>query len=374
MEDREGGSMKFSRLQLAFVIILFIGISNHVLILPHLLGLAKRDAWLSVLIAYGIMFVWIFLYKIILSKNQAGEHTFLWMKKRVGTFLSYSIMSLFLLYFSVAGIVSFFDLIQSVHIFFLPFTPIWIVALPFILLCVWAASSGIKTIIYTSTILLPIVWGLGMFVAIATLEEKDYSYLLPLFADKDASVIEGVIIVLGGSVDLLIFFIIHHYFEKKIPYWYLMLLLTVLTMLIMGPTIGSLTSFGPSMAANMRFPAFEQWRLVSIGDLISHVDALAVFQLLSGVTIRVSLCLFLIPEIIHIQKKWWKVILITLTALILYGIVSLQTSDILVFHIIKHYFYKVALCFGVVMTIILLFVSYLPSRKGEKEYDRGKSI
>lgn len=109
--------MKFSRLQLAFVIILFIGISNHVLILPHLLGLAKRDAWLSVLIAYGIMFVWIFLYKIILSKNQAGEHTFLWMKKRVGTFLSYSIMSLFLLYFSVAGIVSFFDLIQSVHIF-----------------------------------------------------------------------------------------------------------------------------------------------------------------------------------------------------------------------------------------------------------------
>lgn len=78
--------MKFSRLQLAFVIILFIGISNHVLILPHLLGLAKRDAWLSVLIAYGIMFVWIFLYKIILSKNQAGEHTFLWMKKELGHF------------------------------------------------------------------------------------------------------------------------------------------------------------------------------------------------------------------------------------------------------------------------------------------------
>ncbi|MDM5206214.1 GerAB/ArcD/ProY family transporter [Cytobacillus kochii] len=366
--------MKFSRLQLAFIIILFIGISNHVLILPHLLGLAKRDAWLSVLIAYGIMFVWIFLYQLILSKNKEGEHTFIWLKKRVGNFVAYSIMSLFLLYFSVAGLVSFFDLIQSVHIFFLPFTPIWIVALPFILLCVWAASSGIKTIIYTSTILLPFVWGLGMFVAIATLEEKDYSYLLPLFADKDASVIEGVIIVLGGSVDLLIFFIIHHYFEKKIPYWYLMLLLTVLTILIMGPTIGSLTSFGPSMAANMRFPAFEQWRLVSIGDLISHVDALAVFQLLSGVTIRVSLCLFLIPEILHIQKKWWKVILITLTALILYGIVSLQTSDIIVFHIIKHYFYKVSLSFGVFMTLILLFVSYLPSRKGEKEYDRGKSI
>lgn len=64
-----GVGMLFSRTQLIFVLILFIGISNHVLILPHLLTIGKRDAWVCVLAAYVILLLWGLILYYIMKKN-----------------------------------------------------------------------------------------------------------------------------------------------------------------------------------------------------------------------------------------------------------------------------------------------------------------
>jgi spore germination protein KB len=76
--------------------------------------------------------------------------------------------------------------------------------LPFLLISAWSAYSGLKSIVYVSAILLPIVWILGIFVALSTIEAKDYSYLFPVLVDGYSPVVKGTVIVLGGSADLLV--------------------------------------------------------------------------------------------------------------------------------------------------------------------------
>lgn len=352
-----------------FVLLLFTGIFNHVIILPHLLGVAKRDSWVCVLISYVIFLFWIGVYSYIFSKNKQRLPLMRWLELRINKSIAKLIMLLFTMYILIIGIISFFDLIVIVNIHFLPLTATGVVIIPFLLLCIWAASSGLKTIVYTSAVLLPIVWLLGHFVAFSTMDEKDYSYLFPLFVDDEVSIIRGVLTVLGGGVDLLILFLLQQYFQKPISYLYLALTVTLLTGLVVGPTMGVLAAFGPSVAANLRFPAFDLWRLLTIGEYFSHVDALAVFQLLCGVVIRISLCMFLLPDMWIIQSSKRRTLLIMSFAFVLAVIMLLQISDIWKQTILRNYYHPNIFYYGLGVTLLLLAISYFPEKRGVHKYE-----
>ncbi|WP_071392853.1 GerAB/ArcD/ProY family transporter [Bacillus tuaregi] len=356
--------MKFSRLQMFFVLLLFIGISNHVLIMPHLLTTGQRDAWISALVAYLFLLFWGFLIYLIMKRNQERLRLEDWVKARAGGMVSRFIMAFFIIYVLTISAVSFYDLIQSVNIYFLPETPSFVVMLPFLIICAWAAYSGMKSIIYTSTIILPIVWILGFFVAFFTMEEKDYSYIFPVLTNGYEPVLKGVIIILGGSADLLILLLIQHHMQNTFSYKNLFTLITILVWLILGPTLGVLSSFGPSIAADMRFPAFEQWRLVTLGEYVSHVDFLAVYQLLSGVFIRVSLGLFLLLDSIKTQSKRTKFTLLVVFSLILTIVTTVPTSDVQVQIAIGKVFYPISFICSMFFTFSLFLISYLPMKRG----------
>ncbi|GAM14690.1 GerAB/ArcD/ProY family transporter [Mesobacillus selenatarsenatis] len=357
--------MRFSRAQLMFVLILYIGISNHVLIMPHLLSVGKRDAWISVLVAYPILLFWGFTLYLIMRKNKQRLCLYDWIEARAGGAVSQVIMAILAIYVFSISALSFYDLIQSINIYFLPRTPSFVVMLPFLLISVWSAYSGLKSIVYVSAVLLPMVWMLGIFVAWFTLPEKDYSYLFPILANGYQPIIKGTTIILGGSADLLVLLLLQHHLKKPLTLFNLFLFITILVGLILGPTMGSLSSFGPSVASDMRFPAFEQWRLITLGEYISHVDFLAVFQLLSGEIIRVSLGLYLIGNMLKGQSPASKKKRILVVAsLILGSLTVIPLSDIWVQTLVGRYFYPAAFLFGIFISLALLIISYLPVRKG----------
>ncbi|MBS4214843.1 endospore germination permease [Neobacillus rhizophilus] len=357
--------MQFSRTQLIFVLILFIGISNHVLIIPHLLTTGKRDAWICVLVAYVFLLIWGMVLFLIMKNNQQRLSLYDWVKARTRSEISYIFNSSLVVYVFAISAISFYDLIQSVHIYFLPQTPSFVVMLPFLLISVWSAYSGLKSIVYVSAVLLPIVWLLGIFVACFTIPAKEYSYLFPVLIHGYQPIVKGSIIVLGGSADLLVLLLLQHHLKQSFTLGNLFFLITILAGLILGPTMGSLSSFGPAVAADMRFPAFEQWRLITLGEYISHVDFLAVFQLLSGEIIRISLGLYLLANMVKAEtpapKKKYVFVLISL----LLGILTvIPISDMWVQTMIGKFFYPGALIFSVFISLILLIISYLPMKKG----------
>ncbi|MFC5406175.1 endospore germination permease [Cohnella soli] len=352
----------FSRLQIIFLLLLSLGISNHVLVIPHLLRAAERDAWFSVLLAYPALIGWsVILYLIIKSMRSLSFHQ--WLKGRLGSVGLWIISGCIALYLVAAGIMIVFDTTQNISIFFLPSTPEIVVILSFIFLSYSAARSGLKTIVYMSTMLLPVVWMLGIGVSIMTRGSKDYGMLHPFLKEGLGSELFGGVVVFGGSMDLLVLLLIQHKVSKPLNYGSIIILLTLLVGLIMGPTVGSLTAFGPYQAENMRFPAFEQWRLVMIGRQISHVDFLAAFQLMAGSVVRTALMTHLMTELIGGKSPKVRQTVLLSSAVIFALPSLLKVSDISMQQVIHRYFYTFSLCFGVALTAVLLTASYIPRRR-----------
>lgn len=358
---RMGFAMKFSRLQVSALIILFTGISNHVMILPHLLRVAKRDAWVSVALAYVFLLVWGFL-AIFIFKRMNGVGFINWVQNRAGTIVAKGFTLFFAVYFLVSGSFSSYDFILMIKIYFLPNTPAWIVTLCFTLLCIWAAYKGFRVILYTSVILLPIVWVFGYFVAFSTMFKKDYSMLFPVFVNGYHPVLEGFVIVLGGSMDLFILFLVHDKFNKPFKYFHWVILMSIVLMLVAGPTTGVISSFGPQVAANFRFPAFEQWRLVQLGRQVSHMDFLAVFQFLAGSFVKVSLSLFLLIELFNITSVKLKRNLLMASGGIFSAISIVPLSDLLLQKIVGSFYYPLIFISGLSLSAVLLIIGFLPRR------------
>ncbi|MFX3629003.1 MAG: endospore germination permease [Ectobacillus sp.] len=358
--------MKFSPHQLLFVLILSLGISNHVLLLPHLLKIAKRDSWICILIGYAILIAWGFLLHLIMKKNEKQKLSS-WLKERTNGIISGFIILLFFIYIVVSGTFTFYDFVQTIDIYFLPLTPVWVIAISFLLLCISIAYYNLKTIVYMSVILLPFVWILGIFVALGTLEEKNYSYIFPILSQGTGPIVEGTLIFLGGSVDLLLILLLQQHANKSFSFFTIFMLITLLAVLTLGPALGSIASFGPNVAAELRFPAFEQWRLIIIGQYVSHLDFLAVFQLLSGSTLRIALFLFLIYDIFDVQSNVVKKTILFVYSIILAVVSIYPISDIWVTQTLRYYVYPSSIIFGGGITLVLLAVSYLLKKKGVDE-------
>jgi len=358
--------VSFSRLQIIFLLLLSLGISNHVLIIPHLLKAAGRDAWISILLAYIGLIVWsLILYWILKSMSTLSFQS--WIEGRIGKIGFYVIGGGFALYLLVAGMMIVFDTTKNVSIYFLPRTASAIVILSFIFLAYCAARGGLKTIVYMSTVLLPIVWILGIGVALMTKNSKDYGMLQPILTEGIGPDLRGIVVVFGGSIDLMVLLLLQHKLKKPLNYSTIFVLLTLLVGLIMGPTMGSLASFGPIQAENFRFPAFEQWRLVMIGRHISHVDFFAAFQLMAGSIVRTALIIYFLGQLIgRGSEKYSQTIMLCITAVI--SIPSLlMISDISMQAFVHRYFYTYSLWFGVAITAILFMITHIPHRREEAQ-------
>ncbi|RED89189.1 GerAB/ArcD/ProY family transporter [Cohnella phaseoli] len=352
---------QFSRPQLMFMLLLCLSISNHVFIIPHLIKDAGRDAWISILMAYPALIVWTFVLFLILRSMGTVPLT-QWLNEKIGKAASAAIHWGLALYFLVLGTLIVYDMSLNTKIYFLPKTPNPIIVLSFVTLSYFAARFGLKTIVYLSILLLPFVSVLGHFVSFSTMDSKDYSILKPFFSEGISADLRGAIIVFGGSIELLLLVVMQHQLKKPLNYGTILLAMTLLVALTFGPCVGSLTAFGPNIAGTLRFPAFEQWRLVSLGEYISHVDFLAVFQMMSGSITRTALQLYLISELIGIRGPVWKQVAMIVAALVMALPSLLNFSDLWVQRTIHDHFYMSSFIFGIAVILILFIVSRLPAR------------
>lgn len=344
--------MKFSRIQIFLLLTMFVGVSNHVILLPHLLQVAHRDAWLSALIGYFFLIIWSFLL-IMIMKKMNNQKFSVWLENRVGKVFYVIILSILAIYIMIIALITFNDLVNTIQIYLLQETSIWLIGIIFLIICVWSAWTDLRTIVYSALILIPFVLILGDFVAIATSVEKEYSYAFPILLEGTGPVIKGVFITLGASTDIILILLIQHRIQKQFTYLTMFLLTSMLSILVVGPTLGSISSFGAEVASQMRFPAFEQWRLVTIGEHVSHMDFLAVFQMISGTFIRLTLCIYLLCNLWSAPTRKIKTVIICGLSLILIGVILPQNSDIWIQHLIKEYFYYASLIFGVSFTAIM---------------------
>lgn len=352
-------------MQIAFVLIVYMGISSRMIAVPHVLAMGKRDAWLCAIIAYLIILLWSALLFLIMRKNRQLAALPIWIKARAGGFISHVLMFVFTMFVFSISVITFYDFIQSVNIYFLPRTSPFIVMLPFLLMCAYSAFKGLKSIVYTAAVVLPIIWLLEIFLTLITFKQKEYAYLFPVLAEGFHPVIQGTMIALGGSAELLLLLLLQPYYKESFKWKDIALIVTIFAYILLNPILDALSSFGPAVASNMRFPTYEQWRLITLGEYISHIDFLKVFQLLCGQLVRLALSLFLLANMFKVYSESSRSLLKYAFWSILVGCMTLiPISDMWVQQAIRYYFYPASLMIGVVLTVILLIVSYLPQKKG----------
>jgi spore germination protein (amino acid permease) len=298
--------------------------------------------------------------------KQTNQQPFLeWLQQRYGKVVSWGFRLFFIAYLFCMSLLTLKDTIVWAHVTYLPRTPQLVISLTLILTCYFAVLSGIRAIAITAGILLPFVIIFGDFVMSANLPEKNYSLMLPVFENGIGSILSGTIYIGGGLAELMIILLMQHQIKTKVRLWSLYILVLFLIMLIFGPVTGAIAEFGPFEAAQLRYPAYEEWRLVTIGHYIQHVDFLSIYQWLSGAFIRISISLFLLVDLLAISKKKnYRTAWLLLLSVVFVFVAELPISDMQYLSFMKHVYFPVSLWLVSALTFIL-FLMLLMSKKNE---------
>lgn len=357
-------SNKLGIWSVSMMLLLSIGLANHVFVLPALLKAAGRDAWLCVFPAVLVVLPWVafIIHGIMIRTGQAQLRE--WLKHKLPPAAVWVLLLPVILLLYVHGFQTYMDTIAWTSKTYLPRTPIFVLALLLMLLVIFAVWSGFRTVVLMSCLLLPPVVLLGDFVMSANMPDKNYALLLPLVENGYNSLFSGSLYAAGGLIELSFIVFIQHYFAVKITKWQLMLLIVLLAMLTLGPTVGAITEFGPLEAAKLNYPAFAQWRLVTIGRYIEHVDFFAIFQWISGAFVRISLSLIIVQELLPARKSSKKLIILLLISVSYIAGTILLSNHMLEYQRLSHYIFFASIIIAVTVMLAIWLLSFKRNSDG----------
>ncbi len=352
--------VKISIIQAIFLFNLAIGITNHVIIVPLILQSAYRDSWISALLAVPAVILWtIVVYRVMNMTKQ--QSLYQWFKQHYSPFVAWLVILPLILLCATILFITVRDTTAWTKVTYLPKTPYPITVILFVASGMIAAAAGLRTVAIAAGILLPGVVAFGVFVMSVNFQFKDYSYLLPVFSNNASSILRGTQYTLGGLVEFILLLALQHHLSKKFRLRALLILTLAVTGLVFGPLLAAITIFGPFEAADQRYPAFEQWRMLMLGKFISHLDFLSIYQWLSRSLIRVALAFYLMFDLLQLTGRKLKLPLMALVGCLLVVIITDgRISDAYFLHFIGQYFPIVMTFFYAFPFVLLLMI--LPKR------------
>ena len=364
-----------SILHVIFLSMTVIGLKNHVTIIPPLLDVAKRDGWASVLIAAVIIIFWLLLLVYIQSKSKQ-EPIRDWLDGTIGKTASTIVIYCIAIFLIILAAFTMVETLQWVNTTFLPQTPVIILLFIYTILCILLVTTSLQTIVILNVFVLFGVVVFGFFVAFTNIQVKEYHLLLPFFEHGFSPVLKGAIYPTSGFIELLMLLFLQHQYKDRIRWYHFGIMLFILMGLTLGPLIGAITEFGPTEAAKQRYPAYEEWGLVSIGRYIEHLDFFSIYQWLTGTFIRVGFFLYVIADLLKMTgdpKRIWKMLappffLFCLPLIILNENIFLKVKGNYILTATFIFFFLLSIFF-----VLVAFFSNKSSKKGKPEKQEMES-
>jgi len=362
---------KINVVQAMFLFTLAVGITNHVIIVPLILHASRRDSWISALLAIPPLVVWtVVVYYVMKLTGQASLYH--WFKRHYGKLVAWLVVAPLVLLCLAMLFVTIRDTTAWTKATYLQKTPYPVTVALFCFSGLFAAVAGLRTITIAAGVLLPAVVVFGFFVMDVNLQFKDYGYLLPVLTESFPNVLKGTLYTLGGLVEFVLMLGVQQHLDKKMRLSSFLLLTLAVTGLVFGPLIAAIAIFGPFEAADQRYPAFEQWRMVLVGKFISHLDFLSIYQWISGSLIRVSLAFYLMFDLLQLGRSKARIPLMAIVAVALTAAVSQsRLSDPAFFSFLGDYYFPALMYFFYAFPFVLLLL-VLPKRRFSRE--SGQSV
>lgn len=280
------------------------GFMVHVLLLPVILTASNRDSWLSVIGSVAPLIFWTVMIYYLNKKFE--KKNMLSLLFSLHPIISYSIRILLGIYFFLTAFITFKYTGFWAKLNYTADIPDFLAVVSFASLCYYASLKGIRTIGSLAVFFLPLVVMLGFLVGIGNIKYKDYSMLFPVFERGYKDFFFGIMYACSSSFEIIYFMFITPFIRDRIKIKPLMLVSIGIFFLSLGPLMGGIAIYGAEEAVKMKVPAYEQWKLLSIGVNIERLDFLSIFQWRSGAFIRISLSMFLVNQLLNRgQKKSW---------------------------------------------------------------------
>lgn len=321
---------------------------------------------MSVILALLITFAWL-LIVIGISKKLKKENLLKWLSQNMNKWVVIILISLLIVALTLMSALTLRETVTWVNISLLPRTPRFIVALLLGIVCLLMAKTNLKSMCIINQYLLFFIVILGFFVATVNMQYKDYSLLTPMFEHGYTPIIKGVIFPLSGFAELFFILLIQDQIKETLRYRHFAITAILLAGLTIGPLIGAIIEFGQGEAEKLRFPAYEEWELVSIGHFIEHIFFFVIYQWLTGAFIRISFLFYFIRELLSLTKNYTKhvlyIIFVIVEILTLYPISDFTYTAIL-FQILLPF---IAL-FLIGYSILVYLFSLIASKKERRAY------
>lgn len=296
--------------QSVFLLSLILPVTGHMVLLVQMFSLSGRDGWIAIVFTMPIGFLFGFvlfrLHTLHPSKTlvEMLEHGF---GRIIGKGLTVGLLGYFL-YMLVMTLYALFDFIQSV---FLPETPGLAISIAFYIVVLYGIRVGIESITRMSEPLLLIIIITGGAIAIATLPDKDYKNLFPLFEHGLVPVFSGILLttaLFGEFIILLMLKLKKDYATSKSLLLTNSVLVLLITIMFVGTVTSTLMIFGEQQVKNLEYPAQSVIRMVKFG-FIERYDIYGIFTMVLGCVIRMSTFQIIlnlgIRQWLGIDHKWW---------------------------------------------------------------------
>ena len=342
------------------LMIMSTGFMVHVLSLSVLLSIAKRDSWLSVISSAVPVTIWISLVFYIYKKlNKDDLISFL--QKSFSKWVVGIISTLFCSYFLLTSFMTLKFTIYWANDNYTLDIPNFVVVLLFSLVCYYASVKGLRTIATMAFLVLPFVVLFGILVGVGNTPNKDYEQLFPLFEHGYKGFFHGIGYACAGLFEVIFILFLTKSLTDKLKLKWLILVGLFLVGLFFGPLAASIAEFGSVEAEKLRNPAYEEWKLLTLGHHITRLDFLSIFQWLSGAYVRISLSLFIAGKVLsHKNEKRWVLPILYIILAVAASIPMDSTSFI---YFMKNIYFPISLIYQI---FIMLFLLLFTKLKGEK--------
>nr|WP_279233432.1 endospore germination permease [Desulfofundulus thermobenzoicus] len=251
-------------------------------------GVAGRDAWLSVFMAF-VYSLAVWLVAVALASRFHGQSLIHYSRRIAGPWLGGFLGLLFILFFFFMGFSLLRMLSDIMATAFMPYTPLVVFAVSAILPACYAVFCGLEVIARVNEILLPLGVGSLLFVGFGVLPDVDFAYFLPVLENGLGPVNWGAILIFNflGEIMVVLLLYPHVTDPQRVGMHGLMALTGLGAALQIG--VLAIGLFTPAITATMTYPALEMVRLITLGTMVTHLDVVMMMVWVGGIFIKLAL-------------------------------------------------------------------------------------
>lgn len=312
-----------SRRQMYWIVVCLETSSMLLLAIRSTVLISKQDSWMSMLvggvIGLGITYIAVRLGMLFPEKTIV-QYSELLLGKWLG--------KVFVIpYFAMAAVglcITLRQLVDFIHLAWFEQTPLWVLVLGMLWLLVYITyAGGIEGIARCAELIGPLVLITVTFAIVIGWEDFQFGQLLPVYADS------GWRTILNGSLSSASFFgqtiimitMIAFMKEKDKAMMSAVLGLGTVVITLATAIFFIIAMFGPGLASEMLYPAYETTRFLSVMEFLQSIDAVIVIVWILGYFVQLSMYYFLVSYTLGewLGVKRWRILVFIIAPLVFVG-------------------------------------------------------